>query len=419
MNQRNDLRPARIITAGLSRLHAAMLLALPGPVGCLLYSGRVDEQVCRLYLAGILLFFFAAASELAARKTGTLPAYMLCCVLAAAAVFSLAHLAGSLLLLPAMKTILLLETGFGILLLSAAGAQGRMREKRRRKAMEENDITWKDTPVMLEKPSFFGVLFFAAAYLLSAGTNCPAFCDLLIRAGIVYALVLLVYSYLQGIFSSFLEYRHLTNVPFVKILRLHMLTLAGLAVLLCLSAVPALLTGRFRSYTDIRDWKGTQVIPNEDMLFPEMENPLPEIIPHPDIEKGEYHPAPAWYKPAGYLLAGLAVLFFAVMILKAVRDYARFFRGRVEENGDISYSLTEDEAVPVRMQARRSGGENTLTGREKIRRTYRRTIRRYRRRGDLPSPAQTPSGIEADTPFPEGFDVASLHKSYIEARYGK
>ncbi len=417
MDISRSLQRIRSFTWILSKLYAVMLLALPVPMCCLLISGRSDEQVCRLYFAGMILFLFAAAGDLAARKLQTFSAYLISCILAGAAVFGLVFSVGNVWLNPGLRTALLLETACGILFLALSSAQVRMREKRRRKAMQENDITWTETPVLLERPSFFGMLFFTAAYLLAKFTHCPAFCDLSLKTGICAAVLLLLYHDLQEVLAYFQEFRHLTHVPAAKILRQHLAVLTFLVCLLGAAAIPALLTGRYRSYADIREWKSTQVIAPEEQLFPEMGNSLPEIIPHSYIEKGEYRPTPGWYKPAGYLLAGLALLFFASLILKGIRDYARSFRGNVEENGDLVFSLDTDEAAGIRPAAGKKGGGRALSEREKIRRNYRKTIRKYRRRGQLPLGVETPSQIEEETPFPDGFDVASLHETYITARY--
>ena len=89
----------------------------------------------------------------------------------------------------------------------------------------------------------------------------------------------------------------------------------------------------------------------------------------------------------------------------------------MEENGDLVFSLDTDEAAGIRPAAGKKGGGRALSEREKIRRNYRKTIRKYRGRGQLPLGVETPSQIEEETPFPDGFDVASLHETYITARY--
>ena len=419
MDFNRSLRQLRTAVWGLKKLSAVMLLALLAPSGCLLYSGRVDLQVCRLYLAGGVLLVCAVTSDLAARKVRSLWSYILICVLAAGATGLLSQVVGALWLERHMRTVLFLETAFGVLFLSFTSAQIRMREKRRRKAIQENDITWAEMPAVLEKPSVFGILFFVGAYILSLITNCPAFCDLSLRAGVLYTVLLLLHSYMQRILENFQEYTHLTHVPADKILRQHTGIMVFLVLMVCLASIPSLMTGKFRSYRDIRDWEIENVISPEDMLFPEMNSDLDEIVPHPDIEKGEYHPVPDWYKPAGYFLTGVVLLVFAFMILRAIRRFAFSFQGGVEENGDIAMSLAHDETAGIRQVLRFGRNEAAESDREKIRRKYRRTIRRYRRRGELPSGFETPSRIEEETHFPEDFDIASLHETYITARYGK
>lgn len=413
-------RKQRLLGAGawcLEKLSTTMLLSLPGPLGCLLYSGRIDSQVCRLFLAGSIFLLCAAVCDFAAQRVQALWSYIGICLCAAAATGFLALGLGLRWLERSMRLVLLLETIFAVSFLSLTSLQVRMREKRRKTAMRENDITWVENSVMFERPSVFGILLFTGAYILSLFTNCPAFCDLSLYAGVLYTLIFLIHRCIQHILESWQEYRHLTHVPADKMLRQYTGFVAVLVMLVCLSAVPSLMTGEFRSYRDIRDWRAENPISPEDMRFPEMEGTGYALIPHPDIEKGEYHPVPGWYKPVEYLLTGAILLLMVALVLRAIRKYAFSFRGRMEENGDIALSLAEDETqrirIGVRNRRKKEEGE-----REKIRKNYRRTIRRFRRRGELPSGFETPTRIEEETAFPDGYDLASLHEKYIIARYG-
>ena len=81
MDFNRSLRQLRTVEKKKKKLSAVMLLALLAPSGCLLYSGRVDLQVCRLYLAGGVLLVCAVTSDLAARKVRSLWSYILICVL--------------------------------------------------------------------------------------------------------------------------------------------------------------------------------------------------------------------------------------------------------------------------------------------------------------------------------------------------
>lgn len=419
MNTQRSLRIVRTVTFVLAKVHVAMLLSLPAPAGFLLYTHRSDTMCCRMYLAGLPIIICAAVSDAAARKMQHLLTYLLSCAVAGAGTIAVTSALGHLWLTPALRQVLMLETGLGILFLTVASAGIHMREKRRKKAREENDITWSESTALLEKPSVFGVLFFGGVYLLSLITDCPAFCDLCLTAGILYTMLLQDYRYLNALLEEFAEYSTLTHVPVRRILHQNMLALAVLIVLTGLAAIPAYLTAKHRPYQDIRDWKVEHIISPEDIQFPDQTSGYQDVIPHPDIIKGEPHKPPAWYKPAEYILTALVLLLCAIILLRMIRSYISTFRGSVEENGDIVLSLEEDETIRTKKSRFGKGTvDRALSEQEIIRKHYRRTIQKYRRRANAPTGYETPTQIENGTPFPEDFDIQTLHDTYSRARYG-
>ena len=419
----NEIRLQKLIRFtlyALSKLHAVMLLALPAPMLYLFFSDRSDTAVCRLYLAAGVLIVCSIASDFAARRLSSFGAYIFCCLAAGLITMFIASALGDLLFSPLLKMGYLAATLIGMLIVISSAAQLRMREKRRQKALKENDPSWKEEPVLLENPSVFGLLSLASAYLLSVLTNCPSFCDLMLHACILYALILLICRSLQGTLAYFEEVRYLTNVPTGKILRQSLFFLSLLALLLILCALPARLTGGMRRYRDIRDWEADRAISSEEMYFPSSDSDDISVILHDAIEKGEYRPAPAWLIWLGNLLADLVTLLFCLMLIRLLIGYVHRFRGTAEEeNGDIAVSLEADQSVRLRRPRSAFISGRNLTESEKIRREYRRAIRRYRRGSPLPSPCETPTRIEEGTAFPEGYDVAGLHEAYERARYGK
>ena len=404
----------------LSMLHAVMLLSLPAPVLCLLDPGRLDVSVCRLYLAGSVLMICSIAANLAARRARSFGAYLACCLPAAFVTLGGACTLGNRLFSPGLRSGYLVEMAVDSFILITSAAKLRMREKLRRKAREENDASWVDRPVLLEEPSVFGLLSITAAYLFSMLTSCPAFCDLMLPACVIYSLILLSYTCLGGILSYFQDISHLTNVPFGKIFRQSILFISLLAGLLLLSAVPASLTKGMRPYRDVRGMTADWVMQPGEMASPEADPFGSPIIPQELLDLGKDHPTPVLLIWLGYLLTGAALLLTFILIIRLVIGYILQFSGKApEENGDIAISLEEDAAVRVKrfLSARRPGRD--LTEREKIRQEYRRVIRKYRHGRNLPGACETPTQIEDGTAFPDEYDVDQLHRAYAQARYGR
>ena len=133
------------------------------------------------------------------------------------------------------------------------------------------------------------------------------------------------------------------------------------------------------------------------------------------LEAEQVWEPPKWLEYVGWVIAGacMAGLFF--VLVRGIVLYFLEFRSIPEENGDIAKALDEDltEKIPIGRQLFHFG---RLSEKERIRRNYRRTIRKYRK--ELPLTHESPSEIEGNTVFPANFDVQELHEIYEEARYG-
>ena len=401
----------------LEWLHPVLLIQAVCPLMYAFYKERVDAYVLPLYLLAFALVICSAASRIAARRVRTMWLYLLICALSAAATLTLVWVLGGRLLSGALRIALVVEMVIGCIWLIWDSGSIRMRDKRRQKAHEENDISWTDTEVILERPLRVGIAWFAIVYLAGLLNYCPVLCDLALGFGAAYLLIVFVYWQIDAT-EAFLEKTSgISNVPKRKIRTMRMGMLLIAMVLFLLAVCPALLTGKGRMYRDLRFREFTAPVA---MDFP-MEMPeemqgeaidWSELISEEDL----YREPPWWLK---YVEEAIAAVFAVVMvwiILRGIAGYFRDFRGAPEENGDVAESLDEDTSVKLSGEVRRNPFA-PLTQREKVRRAYRRAIRRFRK--DRPSLHETPSEIEARAVFPEGFDVAGLHSEYEEARYAK
>ena len=404
-------------------IHPVMVLSLLIPTAYLFDQQRTDSYTVLLYAAGLSLVVCSAAAWAAARKASGLMTYLAAALFAACLSVHLGQRLVRGVSDATLKILFSVELIAGCLWLIFAFARVRMREKGRKKALEENDISWREFGVALEHPSIFGFLFFAAAYVLALVNHCPVFCDAALAGAFVYLLLYLAYRHVTVTEEFFSQTREMTNVPGKKIRTLRGRRFAALFVLICLVSLPAFFTGGLRKYHDLRFYDFSHVIDSEDFRNITPEDASDIDISDWELEKPEAFVPPAWLiillRILEKILAILVMLVSAAMLLRGIIRYARGFHGAVvEENEDIAVSLRQDDF-------QKNGGIfrlkqfRALTEREKIKRDYRRAILKYRRRGQEPGKSETPAQIEAGTKFPQGYDVEKLHETYELARYGK
>ena len=401
----------------LEWLHPVLLIQAVCPLMYAFYKERVDGYILPLYLIAFLLVICSFASRAAARRVKTMGLYLGICLASAAAALGMAWVLGGRYLSVYLRIALMVEMVIGCVWLVWDAGSIRMRDKRKKKAHEENDISWTDTEVILERPLRVGIAWFAIVYLAGLLNFCPILCDLALGFGTAYLLLVLVYWQLDAT-ESFLEGRSgISNVPKKKIRTMRMGMLLVMMAGFLLTVLPALLSGRGRIYRDLRFQEFTAPV-MMDMPMELSEEMQGEAVDWSEfLSEEEFYREPPWW--LHYVEEAVGALFavaLAGVVLKGIVGYFRDFRGAPEENGDIAQALDEDVAVKLAGQKRRNPFA-PLTDREKIRRAYRRAIRKYRK--DSPSSYETPSEIEANADFPEGFDENKLHVEYEQARYAK
>ncbi|MBQ8307007.1 MAG: hypothetical protein IJX90_12425 [Blautia sp.] len=408
----------KLIRRVLEWVHPVLLIPLLCPSFYLFFRERREELLLPLYLAGGVLVIFSAVSREAARRVYSLWTYLLLCGASAAETLGAAWVIGKTLFYPELRTAYLLEIIGGCLWMMISSAQLRMREKGRQKARRINDISWQENAVVLEKPHPAGLACFAVSYVMALLNASPVFCDTALGGFVVYLAIVLIYLELQVSRDYLDETKDLTHVPAGKIRTQRLLRFVGLFFAVLAAAVPAVLSRAFRTYRDLRYWDLGHVIRPEDIEMPDMTNEFLMHLSDWKGQHGEYHPAPAFFKYIGMLLVAVVVLLCLYLLYRVIARYFASFQGLPEENGDVAVSFEADEVIRLSAPRRRlfSG---PLTEREKIRRNYRRTIRKYRKQAPLPKGTETPAEIEAGTTFPDGFDVRELHEAYEQARYGE
>ena len=398
----------------LECLHPVFLLSWICPVLYLFFGSRQEDAVVKLYLCGWVLLLVSVPARIAVKETEGLGLYLLTGAVSAAAAYMAARYLGERLFTEAVRTGYEVSVAAGSFFIVTGTMSVRMRDHARKKAMEENDITWREDAVVLEKPALPFAAVFAVVYAAGMFTSCPAACDAALLSGALYLLTVLAYRFLETTDAYLEKTRDVRNVPASKIRRIGAGATALVLLVTAAAAGAAFLTGGLRRYDDMREWK-LSLPPGgeEDWYQPpmDMELPGPEagLILQEEADMGD--PSPILEALArGLMLA--ACVFVIAGITRAVISRFLLFRGGTEENGDVAESLREDVSEKIEKKKRRGLRRGDP---DQIRRKYRRVIRRYRK--DTPGIAETPAEIEAAADFQEGFDVQGLHEEYEKARY--
>ncbi len=294
----------------------------------------------------------------------------------------------------------------------------RLDENEEKRAKLEHDVSYQEPDRLLRKPLSGLVFYFAFLYFVGLLRRGKVLCTVSLWLLVAYILLLILYQYVKGT-ELFLSNRHgVTNVPEKRIWRVgSILVITALFAVLLAGIIAATGSGN-RHYFYFKMTR-PEVTKEEEMkpfgeLFTEHSERMSENELMMLTEDAE--PWAGWN--VIFWTLGIASIGFAALgLFKAVqRLFANFRRfSEEEENGDEVISLDpEDDTV------RAGGVENRLktyfTEREKIRRRYKRTIKR-KAVSDIDL-YLTPDEIEKSVGLSEDPGMKDLHDLYENARYG-
>ena len=268
---------------------------------------------------------------------------------------------------------------------------------------------------MLKEPAFPVLFYFGGVYLLGANFNGPSVCNAALFSAILYAVTAFLYHYICETERYLALNRRTCNLPSRRIYGIGSGMLAIYLALLMVLALSSLFTVSLRHYRDLRDLKTNVEMDFTETALPSLTenmgvNPMAALIGDPEDIK-----AARWW--LDYIFYGLTTLIFvllALALVKKVLTVFQDFRITNDENGDIVEELhdTEDE-VKIAAPARR----HRLSERERIRREYRRVIRRHRK--EQPADHESPAEIEQEAGIAQTEEGMALHARYETARYGR
>ncbi|MDE6621050.1 MAG: hypothetical protein K2K74_11300 [Lachnospiraceae bacterium] len=136
------------------------------------------------------------------------------------------------------------------------------------------------------------------------------------------------------------------------------------------------------------------------------------------LDDGEPAPEPSVVASAVlWAIGAVCVAAFLYGIFQMIRQILRDFRNSRDENGDLIEELEDDQNLKQREEVfhrKRRGAESEA---ERIRRRYRRMIRKHRK--ERPAPYESPLEIEEYAGLKNDEEMQLLHMQYEEVRYGK
>lgn len=398
-------------------IHASLILAIVLPMFYALGAEQPDIIGQTLFLKCLVIILPIIATDFAVNRCKGLLIYLVASAMIFAATAAIGwSVAGSLHQSPILwgyMIILLIETVFVIINRMAE----RLNQKKDADTSKGEDPSWRPSFNGLRAPSFVVLIFFLAVYALALNLNNPAVCNAALFSAALYTVITFLYQYVSETENYLSLNKRTCNIPSKRIYGIGNGMLAIFMLLFILVILPALFTISNRHYRDLR--KSTALIEFdftelEEKKEPEYagEDPFQALIE----QYGEPAPTPEWLIILSYILE--AVVFIALIgaLVKIIYDTFRAFREAADENGDIVEEL--EEAVDKTVRIKKTPViRRKLSERERIRREYRKFIRRYRK--ERPERHESPTEIEKNAGIAGSEECKVLHEQYELARYGQ
>lgn len=396
-------------------IHTTLILALVAPLLYALAAERSDPAMHTLYFKCLVIILPIIVTDFAIEKCRNFFSYLIICILTFAATSILAKsIADSLygnvmfwgyMLLLWGETIFVMINRFIV----------RLHKKEDAKAIHDADPSWRPTYDILREPSFLVLIYFLAAYAFALNLDNPSVCNAALFSAALYTPTIFLYRYVCETENYLSLNKRTCNLPSKRIYGIGNGMLAIFLLLFMFTLLPALLTISGRHYRDLRKSNAMIEInytelPEEYIPESTTENPMITLM----AESGEPKPTPKWAIILTYIMQAVTFLFLIAFLIKKIITTFHDFRNTADDNGDIVEELEETEgAKKITIPSHRG----RLSERERIRKEYRKTIRRHRK--DRPAAYESPIEIETHAGIAKSAEGKELHKRYELARYGR
>ncbi len=403
----------------LEWFHVLLILSLIAPIIYMADKRMEPEQLYLMYMAGYLLFVPIVGIMKAGKKCRTFLQYIgiTVCVYMVAKIA--AQILGEFLLEGMAALIYRICLQINTVLIAVGVYVMRMHRIKRQEAKEKHDSSWAETELALDKPNKSKVLWFVAVYALGINFACPQVCNLALYSSIGYLILAIAYEYIEKI-EDYLKMNEslcrVRNIPYKRIYGIGKVFLIGYLFVLTLAIIPAIVTINGREYRDIREGDLqnkhiVQVIPTPQSMweFPEQIQLEAETVQEGQVPF-------VLLMVMDIVLYGMAVISsIAIMVVFVIvihRELKRFAKS-AEEEDDVVEAL-EDSRDELIFFGRK---EEYKTEQDRIRRKYRKFIRKHRK--ELPAVYETPIEIETAAGVAWTAEGKELHEQYELVRYGK
>lgn len=405
----------KVIRRSSGWIHAVLVMALLIPFLCALGTKRDELTGTGLYLKCLVIAFPIILTDLAIDKCRHMISYLMICIMTfgatAALGWGIALSFDRIFFRWGYFVILLIET----FLVICDRLAGRLHKKEKKEiTIGEVDPYWQPAHDILKEPSFAMLIYFGVIYFAALNVNSPAVCNAALASAVIYALVTFLHQYVVKTENYLLLNKRTCNLPSKRIYGIGGGMLALFLMILLVMTLPALFTARYRQYRDLREWKPKIEIqpeveqPPDNQTVVTGEDPMAALIE----QYGDPKDPPQWLTALGYAVEAAVILGILYAVFKKIRATFQDFRETNDENGDIVEELKEtDSGQKIRKTVNRRG----MTERERIRRQYRKVIRRNRK--DRPAVHETPTEIETYAGIAGSEEGKKLHRQYEWARY--
>lgn len=396
-------------------IHAAMILALILPT---FHAFRIEREAqieATIFFISLSIIIPIILTSIAIKKCRNIGQYLFICVVILAVTGVLITIVGNLLSYGSTTQVCVIATMVLSLFVVWERIKARMDQKARLESKRIQDTDWKPDSGILEKPGIYMLVYFCVIYGIGIRAASVWLCNEALICAFIYLLAALIHQYIDSTERYLSLNRRVCSLPGKRIYGIGGLVFAGVMLLLVIVSMPAFLTTSNRRYMDFQGFSMDEEYYFEEYTFNDDQLMDPSSYEVPEVNEAA-RKAFDVLERIFYVLGAISVIFFAVLIIKSLRGAVCRFREAQDENGDLVEPLDTIEDIEKIKTKRRRTGRRANTEREKIRREYRKTIRKYRR--EIPNPAETPYEIEKNAGIEKNKDMQELHESYEAARYG-
>lgn len=403
----------------LEYAHAALIFALPVPLVCAVFGLTEPAGTPVLFIKCLLPAVPVIITDITAGRVRSLMIYLSVCTALLAGVYGITLYMPQLLgngRLSAYQVCygigMLIET----LIIGALRFQDRVSASQRRR---QEDPLLPRTRGFLKDPTAPLLWYFTVCYLIGQCLSSAALCDIAFFSAAGYVFLVLFYGHIKRT-DAYLESNHrVSGLPRKRLARISMAMLLVFAAMLSAAMLPSFLLAASRPYTDIREWlRDVEMEPFDQEDGPGFRPAGPlgveDMLAALDADR-QVRETPVIVH---ILLGGLmtaCILVFAYGVFLAVRQMVKDFRAEPDENGDVVEEIIEEEDSAPRDVGKRRHPGSAESEAQRIRRRYKKTIRRHRK--DRPAPHESPAEIEANAGLKGDGQMEQLHRQYEYARY--